>query len=94
MDDDHHNIRRRRSSQIPRGTVHLQVLKFDLTIFLVNYSIEKPQPDGLALVFQERKLGQSHDEAVNMAWPGLRPQVGPCTALVRAWIFFFPKRSK
>ena len=71
MDDDHHNIRRRRSSQIPRGTVHLQVLKFDLMIFLVNYSIEKPRPDGLALAFQERKLGQSCDEAVNMAWPGL-----------------------
>ena len=40
-------------------------------IFLVNYSIEKPRPDGLALAFQERKLGQSHDEAVNMAGPGL-----------------------
>ena len=91
MDDDHHNIRRRRSSQIPRGTVHLQVLKFDLMIFLVNYSIEKPRPDGLALAFQERKPGQSCDEAVNMAWPGLaylglawpglQPQAGPCTAL-------------
>ena len=60
-------------------------------IFLVNYSIEKPRPDGLALAFQERKLSQSRDEAVNMAqpglayldlaWPGLRPQAGPCTAL-------------
>jgi hypothetical protein len=34
-------------------TVHLQVLKFDLTIFLVNYSTEKPRPDGLALAFQD-----------------------------------------
>ena len=91
VNNDHHNIHQRRSSQIPRGTVHLQVLKFDLMIFLVNYSIEKPQPDGLALTFQECKPGQSCDEAVNMAQPGLaylglalpglRPQAGPCTAL-------------
>ena len=52
---------------------------------------EKPRPDGLALAFQERKPGQSRHEAVNMArpglaylgsaWPGSRPQAGPCTAL-------------
>ena len=52
---------------------------------------EKPQPGGLALAFQEGKPGQSHHEAVKMArpgpaylglaWPGSRPQAGPCTAL-------------
>ena len=60
-------------------------------IFLVNYSIEKLWPDSLALAFQECKPGQSCDEAVNMAWPGLAylglawpglwPQAGPYTAL-------------
>ena len=50
--------------------------------------------DGLALAFQESKLSQSRHEAViaawlvpaylGLAWPGLRPQAGPCTVLVRA----------
>jgi hypothetical protein len=53
---------------------------------------EKPRPDGLALAFQKCKPGQSRHEAVKKArlgpaylgsaWPGSRPQAGPCTALV------------
>ena len=35
---------------------------------------EKPRPDGLALVFQERKPGQSRHEAVKMARPGSQPR--------------------
>ena len=59
--------------------------------FFINYITEKPRPDGLALAFQECKPGQSHHEAVikawlglaylGLAWPGSRPQAGPCTAL-------------
>ena len=54
---------------------------------------EKPRPDGLALAFQECEPGQSRHEAVNTArpglaylgpaWPGSRPQAGPCTALLQ-----------
>ena len=52
---------------------------------------EKPRPDGLALAFRESKPSQSCQEAViaarlglaylGLAWPGLWPQAGPCTAL-------------
>ena len=31
---------------------------------------EKPRPDSLALAFQQGRPGQSHDEAVIMAWLG------------------------
>ena len=88
-------VRRWWSSQILCGTVHLQVLKFDLMIFLVNYSIEKPQPDGLALAFQECKLAKAVMKPLiwpGLAWPGLWPQARPCTALglsVDPLFFFF-----
>ena len=84
VDDDHHNICRRWSSQIPHGTVHLQVLKFDLTIFLVDYSIEKPWPDGLALAFKNASRAKATMKLSiwpGLAWPGLWPQARPCTAL-------------
>ena len=52
---------------------------------------KKPQLHGLALAFQNPKLGQSHYEAVfaaqlglaylGLAWPGSRPQARPGTAL-------------
>ena len=69
VNDDHCNIRRRRSSHNSVCTVHLQVLKFDLMIFLINYSTEKLWPDGQALAFQECKLSQSCYEAVKKAQP-------------------------
>jgi hypothetical protein len=53
---------------------------------------EKPRLSGLALAFQNLKPGQSHYEApstarhglayLGPAWPGSRPQAGPCTALI------------
>ena len=60
-------------------------------VFTCILLTEKPRPGGLALAFQEGKPGQSRHEAVKMArpglaylglaWPGSRPQAGPCTAL-------------
>ena len=65
--------------------------KLNDKVFTCILLTEKPRPGGLALAFQEGKPGQSRHEAVKMArpglaylglaWPGSRPQAGPCTAL-------------
>ena len=60
--------------------------------------LRKPWPNGLALAFQDARPGQSPHEAVinnlarlgsaylGPAWPGSRPQAGPCTSLSESYL--------
>ena len=83
---------------ITKNCIKMKFKKIINKIFTWLLLTEKPRPGGLALAFQECKPGQSRHEAVKMArlgpaylgpaWPGSRPQAGPCTALVALTVFY------